>query len=149
LQRTVDSRRYILGLCIFNLAEVCLAELQLRVVARPYLQDLVRELGLTAMLAVLKGAEAVLIDKVESLSDIGGGTWIGRHIDAHCTAQGKALIAHLSAAELEKILRDRRPAVFTKGTICSVETLKVELAEVRARGYAINDQEHVLGVRAD
>ena len=73
---------------------------------------------------------------------------VGRHLDLHCTAQGKALIASLGDEELEKLLAGRELAQFTPRTIRSLSALKAHLAEVRTNGFAVNDQEHVHGVRA-
>jgi len=90
----------------------------------------------------------VIIAKVDSFQDPGGGTCIGRHIDLHCTAQGKALIAALSDEKLDKLFEGRELSRFTPRTISSPAALKVHLAMVRANGFAVNDEEQVPGVKA-
>ena len=80
--------------------------------------------------------------------DVGGGAWVGRHLDLHCTAQGKALIANLPDEELDQLLAGRELAHFTHKTIVSLAALKAHLAEVRANGFSMNDEEHVYRVRA-
>jgi DNA-binding IclR family transcriptional regulator len=149
VQRSVpDGRHYSLGLRFADVARGDTAELSLRTMAVPYLRQIVARLDLTATLAVRRSAEAVLIARVESRHDEGGGAWVGRHMDLHCTAQGKALIAHLSDEELSKLFAGRELARFTTKTICSLSALKAHLIEVRARGFAINDEEMVPGIRA-
>ena len=69
-------------------------------------------------------------------------------MDLHCTAQGKALIVHSSDEELSKLFAGRELARFTSKTICSLSALKAHLIEVRPRGYAVNDEEMVSGIRA-
>jgi IclR family acetate operon transcriptional repressor len=66
----------------------------------------------------------------------------------HCTAQGKALIAQLPEAELNKLFGRRALAQFTPKTIVSLAALKAHLAEIRSNGFAVNNEEQVYGVRA-
>lgn len=148
LQRGKDSRRFLLGNRMREFAAASSAQFHLLKTCHPYMVDLVRKQDLTSLLAVLIGPEAVTIASVESPHDAGGWAWIGRHIDVHCTAQGKALIAYHSDYELEKLLGKRRLAIYTPKTIRTVYALKAALRQIRINGYAINDEEHVLGVRA-
>ena len=99
-------------------------------------------------MTALRGAEAVVLAIASSVQAGCGGAWVGRHIDLHCTAQGKALIAALSDAELGEIFRGREFAPFTAKTILSLSALKVHLAEVRERGFAVMDEEYFQGARA-
>ena len=149
VQRT-GSGHYSLGFRFADIASASTAGLSLSTLAKPHLRQVATRLNLTALLAVLGGAEAVIIGKETWArdGDGGGGAWVGRHLDLHCTAQGKALIAHLPDDELDQLLTGRELAGFTSRTILSLPVLKVHLAEVRANGYAVNDQEHALGSRA-
>jgi DNA-binding IclR family transcriptional regulator len=148
VQRGTDGRHYLLGLRFADVASASPAELHLRNLAMPYLRRIALTLNLTATATVQRGAEAVIIAKVESFQDSGGGAWIGRHIDLHCTAQGKALISTLSDEKLDKLFGGRDMARFTPKTISSLTALKAHLALVRAKGFAVNDEEQVPGVRA-
>ena len=149
VQRT-GSGQYSLGFRFADVASASTAGLNLSVLAKPHLRQIAARLNLTALLAVLGGAEAVIIGKVTWArdGDGGGGAWVGRHLDLHCTAQGKALIAHFPDDELDQLLNGRELAGFTSKTVLSLTALKAHLAEVRANGYAVNDEEHALGVRA-
>ncbi len=72
---------------------------------------------------------------------------IGLRKPVHCTADGKALIAFQPAATLQQIMGvkfDRR----TPHTLVEAKELHEELANIRARGYAIDDEEYELGVRS-
>jgi DNA-binding IclR family transcriptional regulator len=148
VQRGGDGRHYMLGLRLADVVSASPAELHLRTLAMPCLRQLGARIKLTATVTVLHGAEAVIIAKVDSFQDAGGGAWIGRHIDLHCTAQGKALISGMSESELDKLFAGRELARFTPRTISSLRTLKAHLAQVRTIGYATNDEEQVAGVRA-
>jgi len=146
IQRNFDGRRYSLGLRSFELANRSDTE-QLRAVTRLDLRRIAERLRLTAITAVLKGAEAVVIENAEPSGSEMGGQWIGRHVDVHCTSLGKALIAHLSGLEIEALFRERPLARFTPNTICSLKVLRAQLERVRVDGFAINDEEHIIGVR--
>lgn len=147
VQKTGNGR-HSLGLRFRDVASASTAESTLSTLATPYLRQITSRLNLTTTLTVLRGAQAVIIGKVTAANDAGGGAWVGRHLDLHCTAQGKALIAFLSEEELDRLFGGRALAQFTRKTISSVGALKTHLAEVRARGFSINDEEHVQGIRA-
>jgi IclR family KDG regulon transcriptional repressor len=148
VQRGADGHRYSLGLRLADVTQADTAESSLRVLAVPYLQQIVAKLDLTATVSVRHSAEAVIVASVESAQALRGGAWIGRHMDLHCTAQGKALLVGLSEEDLNKLFAGRELARFTGKTICSLTALKAHVADVRARGYAVNDEEMVIGVRA-
>ncbi len=147
LLRTSDGRHYRLGLRVFDFAGIGTAEMQFQKISSPHIQELARKLSLTVQIAVLRAGEGVIIDKADWPRDTWGGSWIGRHFDLHCTAQGKALIVSLSDAELEKLFRNRGLARFTAHTICSLDELKVSLAEARNCGFTVSNEEHILGIR--
>ncbi len=148
VQQCADSRRYLLGLRFADVASASLAQMNLRKTVAPYVREIASRFKLTATATVQRGAEAVIIAKAESFQDPGGGAWIGRHIDLHCTAQGKALISSLSDEKLDELFEGRELARFTPRTISSPAALKAHLALVRANGFAVNDEEQVPGVRA-
>lgn len=66
----------------------------------------------------------------------------------HCTAGGKAILARLPEQRVREIVAERGLPEFTDNTISDLPTLLDELAEIRERGYALNDQEQMRGIRA-
>ena len=142
-----NNGRHSLGLRFADVASASTAELDLGALATPFLKQISARTSLTATLSVLKGAEAVIIGKATSFLDA-GGAWVGRHLDLHCTAQGKALIAQFPEADLNKLFGGRALAQFTPKTIATLGALKTHLAEVRSNGFAVNNEEQVYGVRA-
>lgn len=147
VQRTTNGR-HSLGLRLTGIASQSKAEVDLSALATPYLREVAARVNLTATAAILKGAEAVIIGRANAFRDIGGGAWVGRHLDLHCTAQGKALLSGCPDEELNRLFLRRELAQYTSKTIISLDALKAQLAEVRVRGYATNDEEQVHGVRA-
>lgn len=71
-------------------------------------------------------------------------TPIGATADLHATAVGKAMLAEMDEERQDTILaQDLRP--FTSRTITDRELLRDELEEIREKGYAVNNQEQILG----
>jgi DNA-binding IclR family transcriptional regulator len=72
---------------------------------------------------------------------------VGQRNPAHCTAVGKALLAHLPQNDLDALIRSRGLKAHTRNTITSPALLKRELRAIRERGYAIDDEEIEEGLR--
>jgi DNA-binding IclR family transcriptional regulator len=148
LQRTSNARRYILGTCARDLANSLTdADLQLAAVCSKFAKDLSIKTGLTVLAGIRRGTEGVVILKADSPKDEYPGAEVGHHFDLHCTAMGKALIAHLAEPEVEDIFHHASLIRYTESTVSSRKTLLAELAEVRARGFALNTEESAIGGR--
>lgn len=70
------------------------------------------------------------------------------HQHLHCTASGKAILAHLPEERLIEVLDEHGLAARTPNTITSRERLFDELARIREQGHALNDEEEVVGIVA-
>jgi len=142
-----ERNRYLFGLKLFSLANMALSSLELREKAAPFLKSLMARTRLTAHLAVLENHEAVLIDKAEPIGVLKLATWLGKRMEVHCTALGKALIAWLPEEEVDAMLRERGLPRHNDNTISSVRRLKEDLARVRKQGFALDDEEDEIGAR--
>jgi DNA-binding IclR family transcriptional regulator len=138
--------KYHLTAKLLSVASQALRGLELHDVAFPILQGLVDRTGVASHLAILDGHEVVYIEKVEKPGFIKMNTWVGQRLDVHCTAAGKALIAHLPQATLEEIIREKGLPKHTPKTITSPNQLFSELSKVRVTGYSLDDCENNLGV---
>ncbi len=147
IERNSINGRYRLGLKLFELGTRAVSQLDLRERARPFLERLVLETSETVHLCILDDFEVVYLDKVEPARSVRMATSVGRRNPAHCTAVGKAIMAHLSGAQVEEIIRKNGMKAMTANTITSLVELKKELISVRERGYAIDNEEIEEGVR--
>jgi DNA-binding IclR family transcriptional regulator len=130
VEHDLVSGRYRLGIRLVNLANIVLARLDVRTVARPHLEALVEETGETATLSVPGDPDAVTIDFVPARHSIQGVAQLGRPSVAHATAAGKAMLAFTGR-------RPRPPLrAYTERTITDPDVLEAELEQVRARGFA-------------
>lgn len=140
------SGKFHLGLKLFELGTQAVAGLDLRERARPHLEKLAFEASETVHLCVLDAGEVVYLEKVEPERSVRLSSSVGRRNPAHCTAVGKAILAHLPESEVDTIIHQRRLPEFTKYTITTPVALKSELEKVRTVGYARDWEEHEYGV---
>jgi DNA-binding IclR family transcriptional regulator len=109
--------------------------------AHPYLVRLVEGTGECAHTAVATGRWVTVVDDVETGQALRVVAGRGRRVPLHCTSAGKCLLA-FGSAELPAEMPARTPR-----TITAPEQMHAHLAEVRASGYALDDEENDLGVR--
>ena len=147
LRRDGDGGRYRLGMKVLNLSRAALGGVDVRELAHPIMQHLVDRIHITTHLAILDQTEAVYVEKVEAPGFIRMNTWIGRRMELHSTAVGKALLAYLDADQRETIIRHRGLKKLTPHTITSVSRLMKEFERVRQLGYSVDDEENSLGAR--
>ena len=72
---------------------------------------------------------------------------VGQTAPTHCTGVGKTLLAHLPPSRLGEILAKEKLLRYTPKTLTRRATLDRELASIREKGYAIDNEEHETGVR--
>jgi len=142
-----DTRRYRLGWGLIYLGKAAERQFDLGKVLRPFLEQLARETGETASLAVLDGEHAVYIEQVVSQNVIKGIPPTGSKLDLHCTAVGKVLLSSLSKETFERLVHEHGLPRRTANTIVDPVELCKELARVREQGYALDNEETEPGGR--
>lgn len=146
LKSSKINGRYCFGMKLVSLSNMALENLDLREQARPFLQQLMLRTGLTVHLAILEGAEAVIIEKIEAPGMLRLATWVGRRLDANSSGVGKALLA-FSDGSCDQRFLGHPMARHNKNTISSPERLARELKKIRELGYAFEDEEGEIGFR--
>lgn len=143
VEQDPESGRYRLGIHVVRLANAVLARLDVRRVARPHLEELVRVTGETATLHVPGAEDAVTVDFVPSAHFIQHVTQLGRPSIAHATSAGKVMLAFTDRPLPRGPLR-----AYTPRTITTARELAAEVERVRARGYAEAFEEREPGLAA-
>ncbi len=131
VERVPATGRYRLGLRIVHLANALLARLDVRTVARPHLEELVRRTGETATLSVPGEEDAITIDFVSGAHHVQPVSQLGRPSIAHATSAGKVMLAFSGRSLPPGTLR-----AFTSLTITDARELALEIARVREQGWA-------------
>jgi len=147
LQKNAISGKYRFGLKLISLSRTAIENLNIREEARPFLQLLMEQTGLTVHLAVLERNDVVIIDKVEGPGMFRLATWIGGRLDMNSSGVGKVLLAFLPENEVAAHLEANRLVKHNENTIASPSRLKRELARIRSLGYAFEDEEGEIGFR--
>jgi DNA-binding IclR family transcriptional regulator len=152
--RADSNYNYSLGTKLISLGKNVLDGIDLQELARPHLHTLCVHSNETANLSILDGTELLYIGKEESPQNsqnpvfVQMSTKIGTRLAPHCSAMGKAILANLSAAELQALLTQTIPLKsYTGNTITNLDTLGHELERIRQHGYAIDDREVDDGTR--
>jgi IclR family pca regulon transcriptional regulator len=149
LVQVPESRRYRVGLRVLDLGFAFLSGLGLRELAAPYLESVAREVGGSISLAVLDGTDFVFVERLDAPHfSTGVDMNVGARLPAHISSLGKAMLACLSDAELDCRYAGRPLPAYTPKTIADFSALRTDIQRIRARGYALNDEETVLGFRS-
>lgn len=134
-----------LGPRLAGLASAALGELRQQI--RPHLERLSEQVNETVDLAVLDRDHVIFIDQVAAPQRLQAVSAVGARFPAHCTANGKALLAELPSEQVEALLPARLPRL-TRHTITSRAKLLRELEQIRAEGVAFDREEHSEGICA-
>jgi IclR family acetate operon transcriptional repressor len=139
------DRRYALGARLVPLGS--LAGSLVGVDAEAVLSGLVDALGETANLAMLSGSRVQYVAQVPGRHTMRMFTEVGRRVDLHSTGVGKALLARLDDQRALDLVRPVGLPSCTDHTLTTERALLADLALVRERGYALDEQEQEVGVR--
>jgi IclR family acetate operon transcriptional repressor len=139
--------RYLLGYKMLELTSGVQDRLgRLRTAARPHLEAIQDETGETTNLVVLEGRDVVYIESVSGTRSVRLHTEVGRSIPAHTSGAGKALLAWRDPSDVVTLLDGAPLAPSTPRTLTTLDALQDDLAKIRRRGYATDNEEHELGV---
>jgi IclR family acetate operon transcriptional repressor len=139
------SRRYALGPRLIRIGET--AGRTLGASALPYLTGLTDAVGETSNMAVLDGDQVVYVAQVPSQHSMRMFTEVGRRVDAHCTAVGKAVLADLPGQAVDQLLARAGMRPQTDRTIVDPAEFHRQLDTIRSTGFAEDDGEQEIGVR--
>ncbi|MDE2580468.1 MAG: IclR family transcriptional regulator, partial [Rhodospirillales bacterium] len=146
LHKDPETGRYSLGMRLHTLGSAAVRHAQLRWQALPPLQDLAQETGETVHVGILYDGESICVQAVDGTRLVRMHAFVGKRTPAHASALGKALLAYLPDAEVEAFAASGL-AAHTPHTLIDPAALRAALHQVRAQGYALDDEEMELGLR--
>jgi IclR family pca regulon transcriptional regulator len=133
---------------VITLGTAYVASLGLWEVARPHLEALVRQTGESSSMAQLDGSDIIYVARVSVPKIIALRVDIGTLFPAPQTSQGKVLLAALTREELDRVLEIPSRSGLPRYIGATRESLDAELTTIRARGWALADEELAPGVRS-
>ena len=144
--REPHGRGYLVGQRLSRFALNVLSNDHVSARRRVILRGLVATVGETCNLAILRKGEVVYLDRVEADWQLRLHLPVGAALPPHCSASGKLLLAYMPAGERDLLLASLPLPRFTDRTITDRQLLAGELDRIRATGYAVDNEEYVVGV---
>ena len=142
-----ERRLWSVGVQAFVAGNAFLKTRSLVGIARPHMRSLMEESGETVNLAVEDRAEAIYLAQVECRQMMRAFARPGARVPLHCSSVGKALLSVMPDGMLAKVLHRQGLPRVTLKTITTTTALRDDLARTRERGYAVDDEEHAVGLR--
>ena len=142
-----ERRLWSVGVQAFVAGSAFLKTRSLVPTARPHMRALMEESEETVNLAVEDQAEAVYLSQVECRQMMRAFARPGGRVPLHCSSVGKALLSAMPDADVARVLHRHGLARVTVKTLITTPALRDDLARARTRGYAIDDEEHAVGLR--
>lgn len=115
--------------------------------ARGVMDSLMRDTGETANLGIENHDEVLFLSQVETQQAIRAFFAPGTKSPMHVSGIGKALLAWYPAPRVAGIVSRRGLEGFTPLSLTTETALAADLAQTRARGFAVDDQERAEGMR--
>ncbi|MEW6665200.1 MAG: IclR family transcriptional regulator [Thermodesulfobacteriota bacterium] len=147
LQQDRETRKYRLGLKVFELGAIVGNTLEINRKAAEHLYTLSRRTGLETRLAIWDG-RAALLTMGAAVRSQAFFTQIGPRMPAYCSASGRVFLAYMATDELDAYLDKTNFVRYTPSTLIDPIQLRKELHRTRAREYAVNREELRRGVVA-
>ena len=137
-----ERQTYAPGVRLVRLAHAAWQQSSLAPIAKPILDRLSKELGQTIHLAQLDNGQVLYVDKRDAQRPIEMFSQAGKVGPGYCTGVGKAMMAYLDDATLEKVIAKQSFYSYTEHTITDAEALKSELLEIKKTGISFDREEH-------
>lgn len=146
IQKNPSNHKYSIGKKFAEFSNIYLTQNTAQKSLSKIINSLADETGETILLAVPSGTEVLYLDSASPKNSLTPGNRLfGVTAPMYCTSLGKALLAVSEPDILEQALSEKKIR-FTQNTITDRKKLEEELAEIRRRGYAVDNMEHEYGV---
>jgi DNA-binding IclR family transcriptional regulator len=141
------SSKYLLGVEFYRLANIAAAKAPIRQASLKHMQRLVDACNETALLGIYDDLkqEMIFVARVESKHALRYAVELNRWLPVHVGASGLAIMAFLSANEIESIIDRTRLMPLTDLSITEPYRLQMELQTIRSRGAATSRGHRVPG----
>lgn len=147
VERDEVSGRFRLGLGLFRLGMRSIGFRDAVSVVEPVMEDLLRRFGESVNFATRQRDQLLLLHVLESASPTRKGAKAGESDFWHASSLGKALLAAIPVEDVAGLVGDSPFDGYTPNTIVRADELARDLERVRSRGYAVDDEESVEGLR--
>ncbi|WP_188206664.1 IclR family transcriptional regulator [Alkalibacillus aidingensis] len=137
VKETDYDSKYRLGLKLLELGNLVLDQLDLKKIAKPYMEDLVGKINEAVHLVILHENRAVYIDKVDSNRSLRLYTKVGKSTPLYIGSGPKLLLAHLPFKK-QNYLLNQGPLLSLDGETIDKKEIEKELAEINQQGFSVS-----------
>jgi DNA-binding IclR family transcriptional regulator len=148
LRQDAESKKFRLGPTLIQLGNQTLADMDLRSIVRPLMDELSHEFKVTVFLGIFEEFRITIIEKVDSPHELRISAPVGTRIPIFAGATGKVFLAGLQEKALNKILTERSLPKYTENSITDPGKFREELKRVRQQLFATDYEEYIQGVNA-
>lgn len=146
LSQDKETHRYRMGSKVLKWSSVFTRNVDLRVEARPYMEELHRVAQETVHLDVPDGVSRICIDRIESPHRLRWVAHIGERMPYYASASGKVMLAFMPLQEQKSIVKSTPMEQLTPNTVTDPKILFQELGLIKKNGYAVSEGERIEGV---
>ena len=148
LIRDPRTKRYKLGFTLLEIGRRAYSQIDLQALTRPVMEDLMEKTRTSVFIGTLNLDRIIVLDIVEARQDLKITAPIGTTMSVFAGAAGKVFLATMGTDEAELFIPEKGLPRFTDNTIVEPELYFQELEKVRQQGFALDDEEYIMGVRA-
>jgi len=148
LVRDPIQKKFNLGYTLLELSRRAYARIELRDVGRGPMERLMEKVGETVFLGIMNGDHATILDVVDSHNEMKITSPPGTRLPLLAGATGKVFLAQLEEKKAKEIIQKMGLVRFTAKSIFDQKKFLKEVEETKKKGYAVDDEEYMLGVRA-
>lgn len=142
-----ETGHWIVGLTAFQTGNAFIRNRNFITMGRSIMRALMEQCGETVNLGIEDDGEIVFISQFESHAPMRAVFRPGRRGPIHASGIGKALMATWPASRVSRTLKIKGLERFTDNTMTDAKQVFDDLANIRSRGWSVDDQEHTLGMR--
>jgi DNA-binding IclR family transcriptional regulator len=148
VMRNPQTKKYKLGFTLFEIGRSAYTQIDLKTSARPVMEALMEKTQTSVFLGILNWDHVTVLDIVESRQDLKITAPVGTTIPMLAGAVGKVFLASMDEEQARKIVKSKGLPRFTDNSIVDTAAYFQELKHVSEKGFAVDDEEYILGVRA-
>ncbi len=148
VMRYPETKKYKLGFALLEIGRSAYSQIDLQTSSRPVTEELMEKTQTSVFLGILNWDQVTILDIVEARGDLNITAPVGSTIPLFAGAAGKVFLASMPDEQAEKIVQSKGLPRFTDNSIVDPKMYFNELKQVKEKGYAVDDEEYIMGVRA-
>ncbi len=148
LVRDPIHKQYTLGYSLLELCRTNYAKIELKDLARKPMEKLMERVGETVFLGVLNGDHVTILDTVESRNEMKITSPPGTRLPLLTGATGRVILSQIEREKAKEIIQRKGLTRYTSKTVTDPKQFLKEVDQAKRKGYAVDDEEYITGVRA-